>query len=104
VNLKRLATYTEPARIRALAAAIVALAAALGLVLPFDLPGIAEAGIGVLAVLIPLIQGEVTRAAVVSPATNEAEVSAALDATPDSFTKHEVVPQTPGVADHAAQE
>ena len=59
--------YVEPARLRAIATAVVALCAALGVVLPFDLPGIAEAAIGVLAVLLPLLQGEVTRAAVVSP-------------------------------------
>lgn len=59
--------YTEPARIRAIVTAVVALVAALGIVLPFDLPGIAEAAIGVLAVVQALIQGETTRAAVVSP-------------------------------------
>jgi hypothetical protein len=59
--------YTEPARIRAVVTAAVALCAALGVTLPFDLPGIAEAAIGVLAVVLPLIQGEATRAAVVSP-------------------------------------
>lgn len=59
--------YTEPARLRAIATAVVALATSLGIVLPLDLPGIAEAGIGVLAVVLPLIQGETTRAAVVSP-------------------------------------
>lgn len=59
--------YTEPAMLRALAAAVVTLAAALGLVLPFDLPGIVEALIGVLAVVVPLLQGVTTRAAVVSP-------------------------------------
>lgn len=59
--------YTEPSRVRAIVTAVVALAAALGIVLPFDLPGLAEAAIGVLAVVLPLIQGESTRAAVVSP-------------------------------------
>jgi hypothetical protein len=59
--------YAEPARLRAVAAALVALAAALGLTLPFDLPGIIEAAIPLLAFLVPLLQGEATRAAVVSP-------------------------------------
>lgn len=63
----RLLEYTEPARIRALVTAILALAAALGIVLPFDLPGIADALLLVLAVVLPLIQGETTRNAVVSP-------------------------------------
>ncbi len=58
-------TALEPARLRAIAVALVALAAALGLVLPFDLPGITEAIIGVLAVVLPLLQGELTRAVVV---------------------------------------
>lgn len=75
--------YTEPARIRAAVTAVVALCGALGVVLPFDLPGIAEAAIVVLSVLLPLVQGEATRA-VVTP------------------TKHVVVPQTPGRPDHAA--
>ncbi len=58
-------TALEPARLRGIAIALVALAAALGLVLPFDLPGITEAIIGVLAVVLPLLQGELTRAVVV---------------------------------------
>ncbi len=58
-------TALEPARLRALAVALVALAAALGLVLSFDLPDITEAIIGVLAVVLPIVQGETTRAVVV---------------------------------------
>ena len=54
----------EPARLRGIAIALVALAASLGLVLPFDLPGITEAIIGVLAVVLPILQGELTRAVV----------------------------------------
>ena len=74
--------YTEPARIRAVVTAVIALAAALGLTLPFDLPGIAEAGIGLLAVLLPLIQGEATRAAVDSPQTVDRKVAAVADGFP----------------------
>ena len=55
----------EPARIRAVVTALVQLCAALGITLGFDLPGIAEALIVVLAVVLPLIQGEATRAKVV---------------------------------------
>jgi len=55
----------EPARLRGIAVALVALAAALGLVLPFDLPGITEAIIGIMALVLPLVQGELTRAKVV---------------------------------------
>lgn len=56
--------YTEPARIRAIVTAVVGLAAALGLTLPFDLPGAAEVLLPVLAFVLPLIQGEATRAKV----------------------------------------
>lgn len=62
--MSRWTDYTEPARIRAAALAVVQLAAALGLVLPFDLPGLAEAAIGVLAVVLPLVTGELIRAKV----------------------------------------
>lgn len=63
----KLSDYTEPARIRAIVTAVVGLAAALGLTLPFDLPGVAEVLIPVLAFFLPLVQGETTRA-VVRPA------------------------------------
>lgn len=56
--------YTEPARIRAAALAIVQLCAALGIVLPFDLPGLAEAAIGILAFVLPVITGELIRSKV----------------------------------------
>lgn len=59
--------YAEPARVRAVVTAVVALAAALGVTLPFDLPGIAEALIVLASIVLPLLQGEATRAAVVSP-------------------------------------
>lgn len=53
--------YTEPARIRAAVLAVVQLAGALGITIPFDLPGIAEALIAVSAVVLPLITGELIR-------------------------------------------
>ena len=64
---------TEPARIRAVAAAVIQLCAALGITLGFDLPGIAEALILVLAAVTPLIQGETTRAKV-TPADRSGQV------------------------------
>lgn len=73
----RWSSYTEPARIRAAVVAILALCAALGVVLPFDLPAIAEALILILAVVFPVAQGEATRAVVYSPATHHAELGAA---------------------------
>jgi len=53
--------YTEPARIRAIALAIVQLCAALGITLPFDVPAFAEALIALGAVGLPLITGELIR-------------------------------------------
>lgn len=65
--------YTEPALIRATVAAVLQLCGALGIVLPFDLPGIAEAAIVLLAVLVPIIQGVTTRAKVVPVAKTTLE-------------------------------
>lgn len=70
--------YTEPARIRAAVVAVLAFCAALGVVLPFDLPGIAEALILVLAVVFPVAQGEATRAAVWSPRSKDIAVGQAV--------------------------
>lgn len=101
--LKVLATYTEPSRVRAVVAAVLALCLALGVVLPFDLPAIAEALILLFAAVLPLAQGEFTRAAVVSPATADKEVGIATGLATGGLTPT-VHPQTPGVADHAADE
>jgi len=62
--MSRWTDYTEPTRIRAVALAVVQLVGALGITLPFDLPGLAEAAISVLAVVLPLITGELIRAKV----------------------------------------
>ena len=59
--------YTEPARLRAIAASVVGLVASLGLTLPFDLPAVVEVAIPVLSVVVPWVQGELTRR-VVRPA------------------------------------
>lgn len=64
--------YTEPARIRATALAVVQLCAALGVTLPFDLPGLAEAGIALGSFLLPIITGELIRAKV-TPAVGRHE-------------------------------
>ena len=66
--MKFLSNTLEPARLRAAVTAVVQLCAALGIVLPFDLPGIAEAAIALGAFVLPLIQGEWTRAKVVPAA------------------------------------
>lgn len=60
--------YTEPARLRAAGLAIVQFCAALGIVLPFDLPGLVEAAVAILALLLPVITGELIRAKV-TPST-----------------------------------
>jgi hypothetical protein len=64
--------YTEPSVLRGIVTAVLALAAALGFVVPADLTGAAEALIPVLAFLIPLAQSLWTRAAVYAPATVDA--------------------------------
>lgn len=61
----------EPARLRAIWIAVVALLATAGVSVSADLDAKVTAVIGVLAVLLPLIQGESTRAAVYAPATVE---------------------------------
>ena len=61
----------EPARIRAFWVALVALLATLGVTVSADVDAKVTAVIGLLAVLLPLIQGETTRAVVYSPATVE---------------------------------
>lgn len=56
--------WTEPTRIRSAALAVVQLAGALGIVLPFDLPAVADALIAVLAVVGPIVTGELIRSKV----------------------------------------
>ena len=63
----RFMRYAEPARLRAIYAAAAALALALGVAIPAEVDGKLTALIGVVAVLVPLLQGEATRA-VVTPA------------------------------------
>jgi hypothetical protein len=58
----------EPALVRAFWTAVVALAASLGLTLPNDLPTVVEAVLPALAVILPVVQGFLTRA-VVTPNT-----------------------------------
>lgn len=67
--------YTEPARLRAVWAALAALLGALGIVVTQDLHGAVEAAIVLVGVVIPLVQGRSTRAAVYSPATHDQAVA-----------------------------
>jgi len=59
--------YFEPARVRAVCTAAVALAIALGISVPAQVDGVVTALVAVLSVVLPLLQGELTRA-VVTPA------------------------------------
>jgi hypothetical protein len=69
--------YTEPALIRGVGAAVLQLCAALGVVLPFDLPGALEALILILAVVVPLVQAIWTRAKVWSQRSKDQAVGLA---------------------------
>lgn len=66
--MKRL-NYSEPAVLRGIITALLALAASLGFVATDEIRGFAEGLIPVLAFLIPLVQSFWTRQAVVSPET-----------------------------------
>lgn len=54
----------EPARVRAVYTAVVALLATLGVTLPSNVDGWVTGLLAVLAVVLPLVQGELTRAKV----------------------------------------
>jgi hypothetical protein len=71
--VKRL-DYAEPAVLRGILTALLALAASLGFVIPADLTGAAEGLIPAVAFLLPLVQAWWTRRAVYSPATHNAEL------------------------------
>lgn len=60
---------TEPARLRAAATAVLTALSALGVTVAADLPARIDAIIAIIAILVPLVQGEVTRGAVYSPAS-----------------------------------
>lgn len=57
-------TALEPARVRAIGAALILLLGALGITVTYDLPNIVEAIALLTAVIVPLLQGETTRAVV----------------------------------------
>lgn len=65
-----LRTY-EPARLRAGWVAVVALAASQGFAVSADVDAKVQLALGVIVVVLPLLQGEVTRRGVYSPATVE---------------------------------
>lgn len=75
----------EPALIRAVWVAVVALLGSFGVTLSADLPGQVEAGLFAASVILPAVQGFLTRAVVTPTAKLRAPGA-----------------QTPGVADHAA--
>ena len=63
--------WSEPAVLRGVITAVVALLASIGVVVSTDVTGVAEALIPIAAVVIPLVQSLWTRAAVFSPKTVE---------------------------------
>ena len=70
MSFKRL-NWSEPAVLRGVITAVLALAASIGFVIPANLSGVAEGLIPVLAFLVPLLQSFWTRQSVVSPETFE---------------------------------
>lgn len=72
--------YAEPARLRAVWVALVALLAATGITVSTSVDARVGAVIGAVGGLLALAQGEVTRAAVYSPETHDAAVRAAVQA------------------------
>jgi len=68
-TMLRYVADTEPARLRAAVTAVLTALSALGVTVAADLPGRIDALITIIAILVPLVQGEVTRGAVYSPAT-----------------------------------
>ena len=85
-NILRRLNYIEPARVRAFWIALVALLASLGVGVSTEVDTRVTAVIGILAVIIPMIQGELTRAAVYAPATVEQiKQEMAGDGDPDDF-------------------
>lgn len=69
--------YREPAVLRGIITALLALAASLGFVASDEIKGATEGLIPVVAFLVPLVQSLWTRQAVVSPETADARVAAA---------------------------
>lgn len=61
----------EPARVRAVWAALVMLLASAGVVIGTDVDATVTGAIGLVFALLALVQGETTRAVVYSPATVE---------------------------------
>lgn len=72
--LRRIAAL-EPARLRAVWAAVIALAVTLGVTISADVDRAVQAVILAFAALVPLIQGELTRAKVTPVAKIDAEVA-----------------------------
>jgi hypothetical protein len=79
VLVYRYVTRMEPTRLRAVWAALVLTLGTLGVVVPTGLDNRVVGFLAALAVLVPLVQGEWTRAKVVPEAKVEARVRAAAD-------------------------
>ena len=70
----------EPARVRAVWTAVVALLVAVGVTVNTDVDGAVQALIVAVFTLLPLIQGEATRAKVTPGAKTDADADAAAEA------------------------
>ena len=70
----------EPARVRAVWTAVVALLVAVGVTVNTDVDGAVQALIVAVFTLLPLIQGEATRAKVTPVAKTDADADAAAEA------------------------
>lgn len=74
--------YFEPARLKAAYVAIVALLLTFGVSIPAGWDERVTAILAALSIIVPLIQGEITRTAVISPATHDTNVTVALSTPP----------------------
>lgn len=80
----------EPARVRAVWTAVVALLLALGVTVNADVDGAVQALIVAVFTLLPLLQGEATRAKVVPVAKLDADMAAAADLEVDDSDMFDV--------------
>lgn len=91
LTLQALGVELEPARVRAFYASVVLAATSLGVAIPANLPAWVTSVLTAAAVLIPLLQGELTRAAV----TPNEKVLARTDDEPEPEADPVIDPTPP---------
>lgn len=101
--------YREPAVLRGILGAVISLAGSIGITSNTDLNAVADAAILGGFTAWPVIQGLLTRAVVWSRRGKDEAVAAAVEKVVEGDAglnpgdpPHRVIPQTPGLADHAA--